>query len=258
MFVRNVDTRRSYKSVMKAIMSAFQGMTGKGTTKSRSGKLQRRFFGVYAQSMFTSIHEGFLAKSRGLADELGEKWDPLSPNTIAARPVTRADMQRWNIASNRQRGLLTPKENAIWRKVFKLKFDEYFWGNVTHDEAKRKAAKFAWWFLKSMGAKTRKELLSKRDVPILIETGKLERSLRPGRMNHWSYVPYNKDQLYVIKNKQMELGTRVPYAKYHQEGTRHMPARPIIPKAVTMRKWTLRAARKASESMADVIAEIVG
>jgi hypothetical protein len=255
-YTRNVDSRRSYKSAVRAIKDAIAGAGGK-TTKSRSEKLRRKFFGRYAESLFTDIHKGYLAKSTGSSDELGERWPPLQPATIAARPVTRADIQKWNIASNRQRGLLTPKENAVWRKIFKLKFDQLFWGNVTHDEAKRSAAKYAWWWLKRFGAKTKKETLGTRNVPILIDTGRLEKSFRPGRMAHWSYVKYNKDQIYEIHGQQMTIGSKVPYGKYHQEGTKHMPARPPIPAPKAMKRWTLRAARKASESIPDTLAEIL-
>ena len=255
-YTRKVDTRRSYKSVMKTIVDAINGAGGK-SVKSRSERLKRRFFGTYAESMFTYIHEGYMLKSRGLSDELGEQWPPLAPSTIAARPVTRADIQKFHIHPQKTRGLLSPKENTIWKKIFKRKFDEYFQGNMAHDEAKAKAAKAAWYWLKRMGAKTRKGLLGGRNVLILVDSGRLERSLRPGKMQVFSYRPYNKDQIYEIRGKQMMMGTRVPYAKYHQTGTKYHPPRPPIPSAKAMRKWSLRAARQASETIADSLAEVI-
>jgi len=34
--------------------------------------------------------------------------------------------------------------------------------------------------------------------------------------------------VHIRERKMLTLGTRVPYARYHQEGTKHMPARPEI------------------------------
>lgn len=50
---------------------------------------------------------------------------------------------------------------------------------------------------------------------ILIRTGKLMGSLTGPSIRN-------------ISARRMELGTAVPYAKYHQSGTSRMPARPVI------------------------------
>jgi phage gpG-like protein len=53
--------------------------------------------------------------------------------------------------------------------------------------------------------------------PILQRTGKLMESM--------TQRPFGIDE---ITDKSMTIGTDVPYAQYHQRGTEHMPARPLI------------------------------
>jgi phage gpG-like protein len=56
-------------------------------------------------------------------------------------------------------------------------------------------------------------------TPILYETGALLRSLgEPGAAGH----------VEELEGYSLTLGSRLPYALYHQTGTRRMPARPII------------------------------
>jgi len=38
----------------------------------------------------------------------------------------------------------------------------------------------------------------------------------------------SKDGIFEVGNKEVTVGTNVPYARYHQFGTRHMPARPFM------------------------------
>ena len=56
-------------------------------------------------------------------------------------------------------------------------------------------------------------------TPILYKTGALLRSLRePGAAGH----------VEELEGYSLTLGSRLPYAVYHQTGTRRLPARPII------------------------------
>ena len=57
------------------------------------------------------------------------------------------------------------------------------------------------------------------EPPLLIHSGTLLRSLT---------VPGAPGSVEELAERSLLLGTRVPYARYHQEGTRHLPARPII------------------------------
>jgi hypothetical protein len=56
-------------------------------------------------------------------------------------------------------------------------------------------------------------------TPILYKTGALLRSLgEPGAAGH----------VEELEGYSLTLGSRLPYALYHQTGTRRLPARPII------------------------------
>jgi len=56
-------------------------------------------------------------------------------------------------------------------------------------------------------------------MPLLVRTGALRDSLiGPGAAGH----------VEELEDGAITLGTRLPYALFHQLGTRHMPARPII------------------------------
>lgn len=64
---------------------------------------------------------------------------------------------------------------------------------------------------------------------ILVRTGRLMRSL----------ASKTTDTVEEITSRDLRIGTGVPYAIYHQKGTKKMPARPLI--ALTQKlldKWT--------------------
>lgn len=74
---------------------------------------------------------------------------------------------------------------------------------------------------------------------ILVRTGVLLRSLVSGE------APYSVEE---IEPKDMWVGTSVPYAAFHQTGTRKMPARPLI--AITealLDEWAGLVAKHMSE-----------
>lgn len=54
--------------------------------------------------------------------------------------------------------------------------------------------------------------------PLLVISGRMRGSL----------VGTTPDTIYEARPLSLRLGTRVPYASFHQRGTRKMPARPII------------------------------
>ncbi|MCX7844361.1 MAG: phage virion morphogenesis protein [Candidatus Bipolaricaulota bacterium] len=60
-------------------------------------------------------------------------------------------------------------------------------------------------------------------APILVRTGRLRASL----------VGSTRDTVEVMEPHMLRIGTRVPYALYHQTGTSRMPPRPpiVIPEA---------------------------
>lgn len=65
---------------------------------------------------------------------------------------------------------------------------------------------------------------------ILVRTGRLRASLTGG----------SADSITRIKPQDLEVGTRVPYAKYHQGGTRKMPARPPLRVTAAQKRFLLQ------------------
>ncbi len=64
------------------------------------------------------------------------------------------------------------------------------------------------------------------DSDILLETGRLLQSLRPGPDELPSLHP---DQVFKIDARGVTVGTDAEYADFHQYGTPHMPPRAIVP-----------------------------
>lgn len=58
-----------------------------------------------------------------------------------------------------------------------------------------------------------------QDIRILHATRRLRRSLTDKR---------NADHVFEFTNDKMAIGTRVPYARFHQEGTKKMPQREVV------------------------------
>lgn len=75
---------------------------------------------------------------------------------------------------------------------------------------------------------------------ILVRTGRLKRSLTN---------PHHGEFISKVRPLSLTMGTRVPYAKYHQRGTSKMPRRePIRLAETTKRRWTRIIQRYLLES----------
>lgn len=67
--------------------------------------------------------------------------------------------------------------------------------------------------------------------PLLVQSGKLRQSLTERGGEH----------IEEIRADSLRLGTEVPYAIYHQKGTRRMPARKLVELSETDKtRWTKR------------------
>lgn len=174
---------------------------------------------------FQIIHEEFLVKSRGGTDSAGIRWKPLSPRTIAMRPLGKGDAKTFGVRNFKAtRGLLTPSQDKRWRAIYGYQ--------IRRGKTPAQAASMAWGIVKASGAKTKIGTLGNRQVPILILTQRLERSLRPGKVIKDQYIP-SQEQTVDIRGSQLIVGTSVPYSdKLNQE-------RPIFPPDLTA--WINRA-----------------
>ena len=188
-------------------------------------KLSNEFIAWTIYYTFQIIHEEFLVKSRGGTDSAGIRWRPLSPRTIAYRPLGKGDAQLYGVRNFKTtRGLLTPSQDKRWKAIFAY--------NLRRGKSASEAAALAWSILKASGARTRIGTLSNRDVPIMILTHRLERSLRPGKVISGQYLP-SQEQEFEIRGDRLIVRTTVPYSD------RLAQQRPIFPPDLT--PWIDRA-----------------
>lgn len=215
--------------------------------KGTSSKTNRAIASAVAHSLFTDIHQGYLDKSSGNSDELGNSWPDIDPKTKAySRKIRRGDLPS---GVGRKRGILTAGLDRIWRRVYSqmMKKLTLF---MDEEEAKPIAAATAWNTVKSMGARTKLEMLGNRKLPIMIDSGRLEKSLRPGTFTKNGYRKYNNDQIFRYRGTRVEIGTAVPYASKHDQ------KRPVFPDDLGI--WFDRAADEALEAAQKVLAEMIG
>jgi len=196
------------------------------------GGMAGAFWAGFGHSFFTSIHKAFLLKSAGGKDELGNKWKPLAPSTIAAR-VHKATGH-----AGSGRGLLTESQDRVWKGIYASHLSKLIARGVALPQAKSLAARLAWAILKSRGAKTILEAYGNRRVPILIDSHKLEKSLRSGILSADRYEP-PAGQIFRTSGRSVVAGTDVPYAKHVHKH------RKIWPQHVAL--WTTRAVRAGVE-----------
>lgn len=55
----------------------------------------------------------------------------------------------------------------------------------------------------------------------------------------------------AISSVSVTIGPGVTYARFHQDGTRRMVARPMVPDGKLPQKWSIRIERVAKEALAD-------
>ena len=146
---------------------------------------------------------------------------------------------------DRQRGLLSPSENAEWRRIYSAVVKKLT-PTVGVDQAKKIAAATAWKKLKEKGALTKKELLGNRDVLIMRVTDEVFNSLEPAKSGTRGYRP-RRNQIFEQVGKHLVLGTDVRHARYHNK------TRPVIPENAD--QWANKATSLAFSAVAKHVAE---
>jgi hypothetical protein len=155
----------------------------------------------------TRIRQAFLIKARGGTDEAGDKWQPLSPRTIAYR-MTRSRGRGGRTRAERNRPThpsqaLNTRQRTRWWEVYRQQLAVYR-GNKGH------AAAVAWIVLKREGAVTLLQKYGGREVEILRDTGLLFNSLSPGvATNH---------RVFRVGNGEVIVGTNRKGAGLHHRG----------------------------------------
>lgn len=214
-------------------------------------RLRHIFWGAFAKSLFDSISLAYAVKSAGGEDDLGNSWPDLSPRRKAYRRAVRSsdlkESYRRRLRDKSTIGLLSKTEQKQWSLIFGRTYHRLLKKKVPNREAKERAAMLAWHVLKSKGAKTKLATLGERDLPIMIDKGRLQRSLLPGKFNpSHGYVKKNKDQLFKVLKTVVHIGTNVEYAVHHDEGRTSVP-RPVWPN--DMEPWVEQALEVAYEAV---------
>jgi hypothetical protein len=105
--------------------------------------------------------------------------------------------------------------STFWKRLYTHALSLY---SETHtpDKVKNRAARYAW-----------QAIATATTTLINVRTHRLEKSLRPGKLSQYSYVPPS-EQIFEVSRKGLTLGTEVPYAPHvHKK-------RPILPNQEAM------------------------
>lgn len=162
-------------------------------------------------ALLSKVQQAFVVKSRGGTGDDGITWPKMKPASIAARRTSAGERKQLDITGKRVRGLLTPAEDARWRKLFAQKkwlFMVKF--GLSDQEAAARAGQVAWAMLKAEGAKTRLATLGGRQVDMCRDTGRYFRSLSPGVEDRPSGA---EGQVFETPPGGVIVGTNVKYAE---------------------------------------------
>lgn len=211
--------RVSTREALSIIRELTDGLSGRTINN-----VHQAFWSGLTYAFMEAIHDAFMTCSAGRTDRYGRKWKPLSRHTIAYhKPITLAEKQDKGLTGGKKyRGLLNRQQDALWRGIFKSTYLRLVKNGVSEAAAAQQAGQRAWAVLKARGAPTKIGLFGKRKVPILITTGALEKSLRPGVLTKYAYRP-PQHQIAEASTRGLRLGTEIPYAdRVHK-------VRPILP-----------------------------
>mgnify|MGYP003655232322 CR=1 FL=1 len=169
-------------------------------------KVRNMFWAAFAYSLYKQAHKNYVLRSKGGGKD-GVKWEKLKKKTIAYRPRGK---------SNKGRGLLTKAEDKEWKKIFVIYFKKLM-PTMGEVEAKIRAGKIAWSVMKKKGAKTKLQVYGNKNVPIMVRSGRLRDSLKPGEYSSGTYIPSGPDQIFEVTSGKLSFGSSVPYAAMQNE-----------------------------------------
>lgn len=214
------------------------------------------YWNAYRHHLMSKIHEAFMIKSEGGADETGESWKELKRETIAQRPLSRGEIGKLNVGGRgskafkrRERGLLTPEQNKIWSAIF-ASTTARLRPTLGEAEAKKQAAELAWGILKARGAQTKLEVLGRRTVPILIASGRLEEAMRPGTLTK-NHLSSPEEQEIISTGSKLQIDIDVPYSGHVHKKRR------LWPSVRKMQGWLTEAAQAGANAVAKRLSETI-
>ena len=189
----------------------------------------RSFMLTLGFAALTDIREAYLVKASGGTDEMGIRWPPLAPSTIARRRVGKRDKE--SSKAIRVREGIRERATAKALERFRLSLPEA--------EARRRAKIVGGLKATRQTGATKLETLGGRTVEMLRDTDVLLESLSPGRLTgSGASVSYSKpsgeggsEQIFQIGAGEVIVGSNVKYLRTHQRGdpSRNIPQRMVLP-----------------------------
>tara|TARA_R110000824_G_scaffold27179_3_gene92643 strand:- start:326 stop:895 length:570 start_codon:yes stop_codon:yes gene_type:complete len=107
------------------------------------------------------------------------------------------------------------------------------WEPTKGFKKKGKVSKLVGLIKARLGAKVAAEKL------ILVKTGRLRDSFKPGKLSGYNYSPSGSDQLYELRKGRVKLGSNVPYAGVHD------PKRPLLGDEAQLVSYAMEKAQEA-------------
>lgn len=248
MATRKVKTRLTLSELRRLLLD-FPGIIA-GTKNDIRG-IRKAYWSGFANSMFNDIQVAYDLKANLETDELGDKWQDLSPITKAysrkARQGDLTEAEKRNLRNYRTIGLLDAQQTKVWRAFFNKARIKLIHNGSPHGIADSIAAAQAWAFIKSQGGSTKMQRLGFRKLQVLKDYKKLYKSLSKGTFNGYVYKPPNNMQVFTVTRTGLEIGTRDPKASKHHNGIPgRLPQRRLWPKDISV--WTNRAAKAGNEA----------
>ena len=253
-----LNTARKRINFLNKVPKILSGESSPRTKPER--EVRNIFFAYLVHSLFEQVYDAYVVKTTLASDDIGISWPDISEYTKAYKKpsirkkfLSAAQKRRLKDSS---KGLLSKKETKEWRKIyattlFKLGGREE---NVTSED-EQTAAQVAWDKIKQSGGQTLIGELGKVNVPVMVETTRLMKSLKPGKVRvrasssrgfFGKYKKSNKDQIAVLRKGYIEIGTAVEYADDAAKMREFLPD--PIPD-----KWYNEAEKEALEKVYEAI-----
>lgn len=194
---------------------------------------------------------------RGSPGVDGTKWPPLSAAYLAYGrrfgPGEQASLKKQagvlphhRFAPGGKKGLLSKELKKLWDRTYADRLAWYIM-RESDSNAKAHAAAIAWIVVKAAGGKTKLDVFGKRQVEILVDTGRGAGSLSPGILTEQGPAAfYGKPNIPKGSPEDQEfndtlpdgitVGTNVGYMGAHHRG-RKVPKRRLWPEEIPAAWW---------------------
>lgn len=189
-----------------------------GRTRGGAGGLVRVLQVRLGLATFRFIRHAFVTKADGGTDQAGDRWLPLSPQTVHRRARKGTQNRPKQAGAGRLK-----KERERWWTLYRAAKGRY------KDDASARC--FAYLASKNYGAKTLDKGRGGALSRILVDTGQLLKSLTPPMPPEAAAFepPRVKYQVFRLQRNAVVLGTSRPYAGLQHEGATRTHHSPPIP-----------------------------